>query len=186
MKNLLSFIFIFTFYIGSCFSKEEAPELLYKKIFKSYTSISEHKILDTISENPINTTVLEFKDKNKKLLGFAREIITTTGCNTACLPIIATLFYSKERSLLALRSRDGLTKKYHAAFTEHDYQNLEMILLQNPPIFEKVIHPKQMVDAITGATITEFSAFVIKTAAYTTLRMNLYNQDTLKLLQGIK
>ena len=181
MKWLLLFIIPL-----SIFAKEEAPEVLYKKVFKSFYSFSEHKVVDTISENPINNKILKVLNKKEETIGFIREIITTTGCDSACLPIIATLFYTKDRKFLALRSRDGLTKKHHAPFTRDDYQNLEMILMQNPAIFTGVVHPKQMVDAITSQTTKEFSAYVIKQAAYTSLRMNLYNQDTLKLLQGIK
>ena len=170
----------------SVFAKEEAAELLYKKVFKSYWQVKQHKVIDTISENPINIRILEFKNKKNETVGFAREIITTTGCDSACLPIIATLFYSADRKFLTLKSRDGLTKRNHVALTAEDYANLEMILMQNPPVFGKVEHPKQMVDALTGETTKEFAPFVIKAAAYTSLRLNLYNQDTLKLLQGIK
>lgn len=170
----------------SVIAKEENPEVLYKKVFKGFHKVIEHKVIDTISDNPINNKILEIKNKEKETIGFAREIITTTGCDSACLPIIATLFYTKDRKFLSLKSRDGLTKRHHAPFTADDYANLEMILMQNPLIFKGVVHPKQMVDAITSETTKEFSAHVIKAAAYTSLRMNLYNQNTLKLLQGIK
>jgi hypothetical protein len=169
----------------SVFAKED-PSILYKSVFKSLGSVKEHRVVDTISENPINNKILEFKNKKGETIGFAREIVTTTGCNSACLPIIATLFYSKDRKFLSLKSRDGLTKKNHAPFTPDDYANLDMILMQNPKIFAAITHPKQMVDAITSETTKDYSLYVIKQAAYTTLRMNLYNQDTLKLLQGIK
>jgi hypothetical protein len=57
--------------------------------------------------------------------------------------------------------------------------------MQNPKEFKSIIHPKEMVDAISSETLKAYSGFVIKEAAYTTLRMNLYNQDTLKLLESI-
>lgn len=170
----------------SLLAKEEDPKVLYKQVFKTFSTVVEHKVTDTISDNPINNKILSVLDDKKKTIGFIREIITTTGCDSACLPVIATLFYTKDRKFLTLKSRDGLTKKYHASFTERDYQFLDMIILQNPPIFKGVVHPKQMVDAITSATTKEFSLYVIKDAAYSTLRLNLYNQNTLKLLQGIK
>lgn len=181
MKWLLLFIIPL-----SLFAKEKDPKILYKKVFQNYNAIKEHKVIDAISENPINNKILEVLDKNKKTIGYIREIITTTGCNSACLPVIATLFYTKDRKFLTLKSRDGLTKKYHASFTADDYQNLEMILLQNPKAFKNIVHPKQMVDAITSETTKEFSPYVIHQAAFTSLRLNLYNQNTLKLLEGIK
>jgi hypothetical protein len=179
-------LFILFLFISLPLWSKEDPSVLYKKVFKDYSSLLEHAVIDTISENPINNKILEFKNEKSETLGFAREIVTTTGCDSACLPVVATLFYTKERKFLTLKSRDGLTKKYHAAFTEEDYQNLEMILLQNPPIFAQVKHPKEMVDAITSETTKDFSPYVIYQAAYSSLRLNLYNQDTLKLLQGIK
>lgn len=180
MKAIIIFIFSLSVYA------KEDPSILYKKVFPKYQKTQVHKVIDTISDNPINVEIIEFKSKGNKTLGFAREIVTTTGCNSACLPIIATLFYSKDRKFLSLKSRDGLTKKNHASFTADDYSNLEMILLQNPPIFKSVTHPKQMVDAITSETTKEYSPYVIHQAAYSTLRLNLYNQDTLKHLRGIK
>ena len=181
MKWLLLLLLSF-----NVFAKKEDPTVLYKKVFKDYVTMVEHIVVDTISENPINTKIVEFKDKDNKTIGYAREIVTTTGCDSACLPIIATLFYTKDRKFLALKSRDGLTKKNHAPMTDEDYANLEMIIMQNPKAFASVTHPKQMVDAITSETTKEFSPYVVHQAAYTSLRMNLYNQDTLKLLQGIK
>lgn len=181
MKWLL--IFVISFNLSA---KEKDPADLYKKVFKGFSSTKVYEVADTISDNPINNKILQALDKEKKTIGFIREVVTTTGCDSACLPVIATFFYTKDRKFLGVRSRDGLTKKYHASFTQDDYQNLEMILMQNPEIFKGVVHPKQMVDAITSQTTKEFSVYVIKDAAYSTLRLNLYNQDTLKLLQGIK
>lgn len=175
-------IFLFSF---SAQAKKEDPSVLYKTVFKNYASLVEHKVVDIISENPINTKILEIKNSDKKTIGYIREVTTTTGCDSACLPIIATLFYTKDRKFLALKSRDGLTKRNHVPMSDEDYANLEMILMQNPKIFESVTHPKQMVDAISSETTKEFSPYVVHQAAYTSLRLNLYNQDTLKLLQGI-
>lgn len=167
-------------------SDRKNPELLYKKVFKTYTKVIKHNIKDTISENPINTTVKEFLDKKNMTLGYARDLVTTTGCNSACLPIKATLFYSAQKQFITVLSREGLTKRDHAAFTDMDYQNLDLFLLQNPSIFKTVKHPKLMVDALTGETLKTFKPYVVKNAAYTTLRLNLYNQDTLKFLKKMK
>jgi len=43
-----------------------------------------------------------------------------------------------------------------------------------------------MVDAITSETLKVYKPFVVDNAAYTTLRLNLYNQDTLTQLKNIK
>ena len=144
------------------------------------------KIKDNISENPINDKILKVFNDSKEHIGFIRNIETTTGCNSACLPVVFTLFYDKDKSLKKLLSKPGLTKKYHAKFTDEDYEKLSLILALNPDSFLKVKHPTKMVDIISGATKIEYQNDVVKNAAYTSLRVNLYNQDTLNILKGIK
>jgi hypothetical protein len=185
MKKLLLILIIFTLNAHSNDLKGELKVKFYKKIIKDYKTTNKHTVKDNISEDPINTQILEVLDSNKKRIGFIREIITTTGCNSSCLPIIATLFYTKDKTFITAQSSEGLTKKNHAEFTLEDYQNLDFILMQNPKSFSSITHPKEMVDAISGETLKSYKAFVIKEAAYTSLRLNLYNQDTLKLLKSI-
>lgn len=185
MKTLLISILLLSFNSKSNELKGLDRIKFYKKILKDYSSVKTHKVKDNISKDPINKEILEvFNSKNKRI-GFVREIITTTGCNSACLPLIATLFYNANKQFITLQSSSGLTKKNHEDFTRDDYQSLDLILMQNPKEFQSIIHPKEMVDAISSETLKAYSGFVIKEAAYTTLRMNLYNQDTLKLLKSI-
>lgn len=167
------------------FNLKSDQEKNYRKTFKNSYSTVILEVKDTISADPVNTAILKVIDKSGKTLGFVREIVTTTGCNSSCLPIFATLFYSKNKTFMTLKSRQGLTKKNHESFSELDYQKLELILVQNPKQFIKVRHPKEMVDAITSETLKVFSSVVVERAAYTTLRLNLYNQDTLKALKNI-
>jgi len=177
MKILLLFIFSLLLF-GS------APKNLdlYKKVFKSYSKSKVHKTVDRISEFKTNKTILEALDSSGKRLGFIREVNTSTGCNDGCLPVIFTLFYDSKGQFLRLLSKEGLTKKDHEEFGEFDYLNLETIIRKNPPVFKKVGHPSEMVDAITRATLKVYKAHVIERAAYTTLRVNLYNQDTLNFI----
>ena len=157
----------------------------YHKVFPGASFQEEVIIKDNISKNPINNKILKIFDSTKSLIGYIRNIETTTGCDSACLPVVFTLFYDKEKNLVKLLSQPGLTKKYHAKFTSKDYEKLALILLMNPDEFKKVNHPTEMVDVISGATKDEFQNSVVKDAAYTSLRVNLYNQDTLELLKKI-
>lgn len=156
-----------------------------KKVFSKTSKVQDFSIVDTISENPINTKIFKVFNQRNVLIGYYRRIITTTGCNSACLPIHVTLFYNENKKFKTLKSEKGLTKKNHVSFTDSDYNELELILNLNPSDFKKVNHPKDMVDVITGQTTKEFSDDVVKEAAYTSLRVNKYNQDTLKQLEGI-
>jgi hypothetical protein len=158
----------------------------YSKVFLSIKSVELIKIDDPISDAPVNLILLKAFDTKGIHLGYIREVVTSTGCNSACLPVIFTLFYDKNLIFKTLKSKVGLTKKFHAKFTKANYAQLEMIIVMNPEKFKKVIHPKEMTDAITGATLKEYKSAVIKNAAYTSLRVNLYNQHTLKFLNKLK
>lgn len=155
-----------------------------KKVFPSMTKTISIPVPDVISKNPLNNRIVKVMN-GKTLLGFYRKLVTTTGCNSACLPITATLFYTRDKKFLTIKSKRGLTKKDHISFSQKNYQELELILNINPKSFISVEHPKDMVDVLTGETTKKFKNDVVKNAAYTTLRLNKYNQDTLKRLKGL-
>lgn len=157
----------------------------FKKVFPSISSTKKLAIEDPIKEDSDNKTLLIAKDENGKKLGYIRDIVTSTGCNDGCLPVIFTLFYKTDGTFLKLLSKEGLTKKYHAPFTSADYVNLEMIILRNPEIFAQVAHPKQMVDAVTSETLKEYKPHVVAKAAYTTLRINIYFHHTNDVIKKI-
>jgi hypothetical protein len=184
--KVLTIFFLATAFSTSSFALKRDPSKLYKKIFNEYVQSEKLTIADTISSQPVNTVVLKALDKSGNTIGYIREIATTTGCNSACLPILVTLFYTPDKKFHTVKSRQGLTKKDHMPFTELDYQSLELVFAQNPKIFKQVSHPKLMVDAITSETLKEFKPYVVEKAAYTSLRLNLYNQDTLGFLMSLK
>ena len=182
----------FTFYIIililslPSFALKRDSSKLYKKVFKNYSSSKVISIKDTISKDPVNTVVLRAISETGVTLGYIREIATTTGCNSACLPILVTFFYTADKKFLTLKSRQGLTKKDHVPFTDLDYQSLELVFAQNPKAFKSIINPKLMVDAITSETLKEYKPYVVEKAAYTSLRLNKYNQNTLSFLKALK
>ena len=181
MKLLILFFFIIS---NLSFAKRRVDPV--KEVFPTLKKTVVIKVKDTISENPINDKIYKAFNSNGQLLGYYRKIITTTGCNSACLPITATLFYGPNKTFKTIKSKKGLTKKGHAPFTSHDYNELELLLNLNPDSFKSVSHPKDMVDVITGQTTKKFQGDVVKEAAYTSLRLNKYNQDTLKKLREHK
>lgn len=150
----------------------------FKQVFPSIISTEKLTIEDPIKVDSDNKLILIAKDKSGKKLGYIRDIVTSTGCNDGCLPVIFTLFYKIDGSFIKLLSKEGLTKKYHESFSKSDYVNLEMIILRNPEIFAQVSHPKQMVDAVTSETLKEYKPHVVAKAAYTTLRVNIYFHHT--------
>lgn len=176
-------IFIWMLIFPTVLFSEENKEILYKQVFKTYSTSIKHKIPDTISEFKTNVELLEALDGKKKRLGFIREVTTSTGCNDGCLPVVFTLFYDGNAKFMKLLSRAGLTKKDHEEFTELDYIRLDQILRKNPSSFKAVGHPSEMVDAITRATLKTYKNDVIARSAYTTLRTNSYNQQTMNFIR---
>ena len=180
------FVLIALFFTINVQAKAKKDLLFYQKVFPNINSLKSVAIPDPINYKPVNTEILVVFDKNKNHLGYIREVKTNSGCDSACLPIIFTLFYNSDKSYKKLLSKVGLMKINHDDFTAEDYFSLESILLKNPKIFEKVTHPFDMVDGITRATTKEYSNSVVKTAAFSTLRINTYNQHTLKELKKIQ
>ncbi|MFG1493585.1 hypothetical protein [Halobacteriovorax sp. ZH4_bin.1] len=158
----------------------------YQSVFPKASKFKKVTVVDSISDNPINTAIQIAYDENGKKLGFIREVNTTTGCNSACLPVIFTLFYNTKYEFLKLKSKSGLTKKFHRPMTDDDINRLHLLIGLNPEVFKKVKHPTEMTDALTGATKPEFVDAVVKDAAYSTLRINLYNLDTIKQLKSLR
>ncbi|MEE3079551.1 MAG: hypothetical protein VX341_09475, partial [Bdellovibrionota bacterium] len=62
----------------------------YQRAFADALYIEAIKIKDNISENPINDKILKVFNDSKEHIGFIRNIETTTGCNSACLPVVFT------------------------------------------------------------------------------------------------
>lgn len=176
---------IWILFFLSIFSPFSFSEEFYKKVFPQFERKVKHKIEDSVSAEKNNIVIYSIYSKNK-LLGFARDINTTTGCNSACLPVVYTGFYNQDGTLLKIMSKVGLTKIGHAPFTEEDYLKLDFILSLAPKEFQHVSHPTDLTDAITGATKKEYQEIVVPGAAYSTLRIHLYNQETLKFLKALR
>jgi hypothetical protein len=186
VKNLILLSLLYSWQgLATDFVINKGTQDFYKKHLPDFVSYKILKIDDPISDKPINTSVIKVFGKDGKTSGYIREVVTTTGCNSACLPVIFTLFYDNKKSFLKIKSKIGLTKKNHAMFTPDDYSKLDWVLVTNPQIFKSVGYPTQMVDAITGATKVEYRDHVVKEAAYSTLRINLYHQHTLTYLKSI-
>lgn len=181
-------IFIYSLILSSVlFAKSDLKKdkKFYQQVFKTLHSTELKNIGDPIDEEAGNPNLIIVKDKKKKVLGYLRDIVTSTGCNDGCLPVIFTLFFNDKGEFLKLLSKDGLTKKNHETFSADDYVNLEMIMLRNPIEFKEVLHPKQMVDAVTSETLNLYRPHVVNRAAYTTLRVTRYFEHTQNKLKEL-
>lgn len=176
MKLLYTLILFLPLSFNASANKEYKEELKQiQKAFPNAQTIEAKKVEDPISDSPINTLIFEVK-KGEVLLGFARPVETTTGCSSSCLPISYMAFFDDKGQYKELNSEVGLTKIYHAPFTEADYAKLDLLLLMAPKELSKVQNPRDMTDALSGETLKKYQDVVVKGAAYSTLRIHLYNQ----------
>jgi len=176
--TLLSLIIISSSVVAKDLLTTE-DKIFFQKVFPKLSRVELLKIQDNVSaEKNNNKLLVVFAGKSR--IGFIRKINTTTGCNSACLPIVYSSFYNEKGEYLKLISRPGLTKIYHAPMTGEDLGRLDFILAMAPKILSEVLEPKEMTDAISGETLKNYKDSVVEGAAYTTLRIHLYNQETMK------
>lgn len=180
-----SYLFLVISYLPAPFAQTSENDSHYSNIFPEIKQLRPRPIPDPINDKPVNTEIIVAYNKEQKIIGFIREVTTSTGCHSECLPVIFTLYYGHDGTLKTVNTsqKNGLTKKYHLPFNKKDMAQLEIILMENPSLFETVKEPREMVDAFSGATKSEYVPFVVKEAAFTTLRVNLYHQQTLKFIK---
>lgn len=166
-------------------ASDKKTQDFYRKVFPNFTRVEEKIVVDTISDEAVNTIILKVFAE-KKHIGFIRNIYTTTGCDSACLPVSYTSFYDKKGQFIKNLSQDGLTKINHAPFTAEDYARLDLIVSLSPHEFGKIKHPKELTDALSGATLKVYEPIVVEGAAYSTLRIHLYNVDTINWIKKLK
>ena len=174
---MLKFIIIFI-----CLLVSQISFAQISKHFPKLTDKAELLLEDKVSAEKNNTKIYALYNQ-KKLIGFMRPISTTTGCNSACLPLNYETYYSLTGEYIGLFSESGLTKINHEPMTTEDLSRLDLILAMAPAEFSIIKHPKELTDAISGATFKRFEPLVVKGAAYSTLRIHLYNQETLLFLK---
>lgn len=168
---------LFFFWSLSALSIENIKED-YKKVFPKAVKTQTANIEDKVSAEKNNNKILKLFNAKEEIVGFIRELTTTTGCNSACLPLVYTTFYSAKGELIKLSSEQGLTKINHQPFSMDDYSRLNLILAMAPQEFSKINHPKELTDALSGETLKVYKSIVVPGAAYSTLRIHLYNQET--------
>lgn len=179
MKFHLFFISIVFIYSGLDSHAKEKKSFAWKGMThtKSFT------VKDTVSEEK-NNSIIRAVYNGAKLLGFVREIATTTGCNSACLPIKYVSYYNNNGKYLKIDG-DQLTKINHTPLSAEDLAQLDIFIETPPEKLLEVDHPLGLTDAITGETLKKFKPFVIKGGAYSTLRIVLYHLETKKHLKSI-
>lgn len=156
----------------------------FKKSFLTMVKALPIQVADPITEQSPNSVVWQILDLKKQVLGYAREIRTTTGCNLYCLPLHFILMLDSKLHFKALVEIDPLTKKNHALFTDDDRLKINLILNSPPPSFAKAKEPLDLVDAITRETKLVHEGDVVKEAALTSFRSYQYLMQTQAALKA--
>lgn len=158
----------------------------YSKALPGATYKTVLAIDDPFSYEPFNIEYFKIYDQNSQFIGYIREVYTNTGCEGFCKLLDFTLAYDAEGLFLNILVRKPLTKDMHAAFSEEDYRILYNILKNPPQSFNFATTPKDMIDAVTGATDVKYKKDVIPTAAHTSFRVHQYNQHTQSAIRKCK
>jgi hypothetical protein len=189
---MLKFLFIAIIISINTYAKSNKLEVIDDKKKQYYADpfshgfyYTEHKVKDPNDQE--NTVIKKIYGEDKKPIGFIRDIETTSGCDSACKPVIFSLAYYTDCTFKTLIApKEGLTKTMHKEFTEKDFIKLISIIQKNPKEFASIKNPENLVDALSGQTLKEYQPIVVKDAAYSTLRVNMYNQHTIKFFQENK
>jgi len=154
----------------------------YRQAFPTAALASAQQIPDPITEGDINASYLKIYDRDQRLLGYLREVATSTGCNGVCLPLEFALALGPDHQFVKLLAPHPLTKLGHRKFTDNDYAKMDGILRQNPGSFANASEPADLVDAVTSATKRAYKDDVVATAALTSFRIYQYEKQTIGFL----
>jgi thiol-disulfide isomerase/thioredoxin len=138
------------------------------------------------AEDKGNDTYVEARDAKGALLGYLRDFsgpisaVPTCGCRALSF----TLALDPQLKLKTLISEAPIEKYGHAPMTREDMDRLIEIVGDPPAALMKAPRTDDVVDAVTGATRTEFHGMVVPQAALTTRRIAGIVRDTARLLSG--
>lgn len=138
------------------------------------------------TEDKGNDTYVEARDSQGALLGYLRDFsgpisaVPTCGCHALSF----TLALDPHLKLKTLISEAPIEKYGHAPMTPEDMARLIEIAGNPPAALVKTPRTEDVVDAVTGATRTEFRGMVVPQAALTTRRIAGIVQDTARILAG--
>ncbi len=187
MKIIINTILIFFTLLSVAYSKTskiKISEIKYTQQAFQNAFFESIKKIDTIDEEDgVNKHYKEIYNKKNKLIGYLREVSTTTGCNSLCKPLNFALALNENLKFRKIISKEPLSKLGHRNFTFDDDLKLDSLLKQPPGIYIKFKSTSDLVDAITMATKKEYKYYVVPTAALSSFRIYQYVKHTIDFLK---
>jgi thiol-disulfide isomerase/thioredoxin len=167
----------------------DARASFYRKAFPEARSFQVKRVPEDAVpfEDRGNETYVEAYGAKKDVIGYLRDFTgpVTTGPACPCSPLALTLAFDASLRFVTIISEAPLEKYGHAPMTAEDMTRL-IALAKNPPeALVKTTKAEDLVDAVTGATRTEYREVVVAQAALTTRRVASLVKDTVRMIQGV-
>ncbi len=133
-----------------------------------------------------NETFVEVHGAKDERIGYLRDFTgpVTAGPACPCHPLSLTLAFDASLHFLTLISEAPLEKYGHAPMTADDMARLIALAKEPPESLLKTAKAEDLVDAVTGATRTEYREVVVTQAALTTRRVASLVKDSVRLIRG--
>jgi len=160
----------------------------YRRAFPEARSFEVKRVPDDAVpfEDRGNDTFIEVRGARNERIGYLRDFTgpVTAGPACPCSPLSMTLAFDASLQFLTLISEAPLEKYGHAPMTADDTEHLIAFAKEPPESLLKTAKAEDLVDAVTGATRTEYRDIVVTQAALTTRRVASLVKDTVRLIHG--
>ncbi len=166
----------------------EARAAFYRRAFPEATQFALKRVpAESVPiEDRGNETYVEARDPKGALVGYLRDfegpVTLTASC--PCHELSLTMAFDPQLKLKTIISEAPLEKYGHAPMTAEDMTRLIEIVRDPPEALQKAPRPEDLVDAVTGATRTEYKEMVVHQAALTTRRLAGVVKDSARLISG--
>ncbi|MFI5182838.1 MAG: TlpA family protein disulfide reductase [Vicinamibacteria bacterium] len=177
---------------GSAWSAEpevsDSRAAFYRRAFPEARSFQVKRVPEDAVpfEDRGTETFVEVYGAGKDRLGYLRDFTgpVTTGPACPCHPLSVTFAFDASLRFLTLISEAPLEKYGHAPMTPEDMTRLIALAKDPPEALVKTAKAEDLVDAVTGATRTEYREVVVTQAALTTRRVASLVKDSVRLIRG--
>jgi thiol-disulfide isomerase/thioredoxin len=166
----------------------ETRAAFYRRAFPEAHSFQVKRVAEDAVpfEDRGNETFVEVYGAKKERIGYLRDFTgpVTTGPACPCHPLSLTLAFDVTVQFVTIISEAPLEKYGHAPMTAEDMTRLIAIAKKPSEALVKTAKAEDLVDAVTGATRTEYREVVVAQAALTTRRVAALVKDSARMIQG--
>jgi thiol-disulfide isomerase/thioredoxin len=167
-------------------SEEQAA--FYRRAFPEATQFRIKRVPSEMLpvEDQGNETYVEARNARNMLLGYLRDFVGPISASPVCpcSPLSLTLVFGPDLTFRTLISQAPLEKYGHEAMTPAETERLIQIVKAPAPQLMRAARVEDLVDAVSGATRSEYQRAVVTQAALTSRRVAGLARDTVRLIRG--